>query len=169
MEEVIVHIDRQTADTTVHVELTFQRPIAPAPPVSDPPLMSADMASLQAYETEVMSTQYPAEIDDEIAQILAWMSEIDFSSIDFDPLFSVPKPDAPISKEKYATFSSRRFKKADKLKGFHQDNCVICAENFKSNQKIPTLPCGHDFHWKCLGKWVTEHKSNCPFCKADVC
>ena len=73
-----------------------------------------------------------------------------------------------LTKQQYKALPSRRFKKADLDKNFKQINCSICQEAFKSNQKIPTLPCGHDFHWNCLKKWVTETRQTCPLCQSVV-
>ena len=166
MEEITVRVGRQTQDTSTQLELTFQRPTAVWRARHPRLAITSPIAELEALEADIMSTPDPPHLINEIAQVLAFLSEIDFG---LELLNTIPMPTDHISKEKYATFTSRRFKKADALKGFHQDNCVICAEKFKSNQKIPILPCGHDFHWKCLGKWVTKQKKSCPICKADVC
>ena len=165
MEEIIVRVERQGGLTSTQVELTFQRPTA-VWRAMHAHHSAADIAELEALEADIMSTPDPPHLINEIAQVLAFLSEINFG---LELLDTIPMPTDHISKEKYATFTSRRFKKADALKGFHQDNCVICAEKFKSNQKIPILPCGHDFHWKCLEKWVTKQKKSCPICKAGVC
>ena len=107
----------------------------------------------------------------EISDILAFMQEMGISynnipnsleSSNFDETMLV-------SQEDYKKMPARRFKKADVKGGFCQANCVICSENFKSNQKIPILPCKHDFHWKCLEKWVTKQKKTCPLCKKNIC
>ena len=73
-----------------------------------------------------------------------------------------------LTKEQYKNWPSKRFKKADILENYCQDSCVICTDKFKSNNKIPILSCGHSFHWKCLGTWVTRTHSICPICKTPL-
>ena len=73
-----------------------------------------------------------------------------------------------LSRDEYNALDSRRYHKTDKDEQFKQCECVICMEKFKSNNKIPILPCGHDFHWKCLEKWATENHKVCPICKKNL-
>jgi|32_taG_2_1085360.scaffolds.fasta_scaffold15882_2 hypothetical protein len=61
----------------------------------------------------------------------------------------------------------RRFKKSDK-DPYHQKTCSICLEDFRSNQKVVTLGCKHDFHIKCARQWLCAHKSSCPVCKKSL-
>lgn len=85
-----------------------------------------------------------------------------------DPQAAPPKVYKTLTKTQYANLESRRFRKSDRDKQFEQANCSICQDAFKSNQKIPQLPCNHDFHWKCLKKWVTETRASCPLCKKSI-
>ena len=44
-------------------------------------------------------------------------------------------------------------------------SCLICYEEFKTNQFKRTLPeCSHFFHKKCVDKWLKK-KGNCPICR----
>ena len=63
---------------------------------------------------------------------------------------------------------SKRFSQAFKNEGFKQTGCTICGDEFRSNEKLPVLGCGHHFHWKCLKKWVTKHRAACPVCMGKV-
>jgi hypothetical protein len=85
-----------------------------------------------------------------------------------DPQAAQAKTHPTLTKTQYDNLESRRFRKSDRDKQFEQVNCGICQEAFKSNQKIPKLPCAHDFHWICLKKWVTETRASCPLCIKSV-
>lgn len=50
--------------------------------------------------------------------------------------------------------------------------CVVCQEQLSMNERrrrirIARLACGHQFHPKCIQKWLS-HKNNCPLCKATA-
>ena len=68
----------------------------------------------------------------------------------------------------FDSLPSKRFSKAFKNEGFKQSACTICGDEFRSNQKLPVLECGHHFHWKCLKEWVTKHRAACPVCMGEV-
>ena len=85
-----------------------------------------------------------------------------------DPQAGEPKKHPTLIKREFNNIPSRRFHKADRDNNFKQDTCIICTDAFKSNNKIPVLPCRHDFHWKCLEEWVTKHHNVCPICKQEI-
>jgi len=41
-------------------------------------------------------------------------------------------------------------------------SCVICLEDFSSNDVVAQLACGHVFHPTCVGRWLDED-GRCPF------
>lgn len=46
--------------------------------------------------------------------------------------------------------------------------CTICMEEIKKNSICKKIPkCGHEFHKKCIDKWLVESKT-CPNCRLDV-
>jgi hypothetical protein len=45
--------------------------------------------------------------------------------------------------------------------------CIICLDAFKLGDKRTLLPCTHDFHFKCINKWL-ETNNTCPVCKNNV-
>ena len=46
--------------------------------------------------------------------------------------------------------------------------CTICIEEIKKNAVCKKIPkCGHEFHKKCIDKWLVESKT-CPNCRLDV-
>eukprot|EP00931_Biecheleriopsis_adriatica_P003896 TRINITY_DN105646_c0_g1_i1.p1 TRINITY_DN105646_c0_g1~~TRINITY_DN105646_c0_g1_i1.p1 ORF type:complete len:307 (+),score=43.35 TRINITY_DN105646_c0_g1_i1:57-977(+) len=49
-----------------------------------------------------------------------------------------------------------------------QDVCTVCLEEFKKEDTLSRLPCGHVFHTTCVNKWVLEDW-RCPFrCSLDL-
>lgn len=44
------------------------------------------------------------------------------------------------------------------------DECSICLEKFKVDDKIIQLKCSHKYHTQCITKWFDKDKS-CPICR----
>ncbi|KAK4576828.1 hypothetical protein RGQ29_027389 [Quercus rubra] len=47
------------------------------------------------------------------------------------------------------------------------DSCIICQDDYKSQEKIGILDCGHEYHANCLQKWLLV-KNVCPICKSEA-
>ncbi|GKV16427.1 hypothetical protein SLEP1_g27069 [Rubroshorea leprosula] len=47
------------------------------------------------------------------------------------------------------------------------DSCIVCQEEYKNQEKIGTLDCGHEYHADCLKKWLLV-KNVCPICKTEA-
>lgn len=45
--------------------------------------------------------------------------------------------------------------------------CVVCISEYINREKLRRLPCSHDFHAKCIDKWLKSNKS-CPVCRNEV-
>ncbi|CAF3731915.1 unnamed protein product [Adineta steineri] len=45
--------------------------------------------------------------------------------------------------------------------------CDICLNEYKSDDKLRTIPCLHRFHSKCIDKWLKKN-SKCPMCRSDL-
>lgn len=45
--------------------------------------------------------------------------------------------------------------------------CAICTENLAARDQITILPCGHLFHFDCVGKWLSFRRT-CPICRHEV-
>ncbi len=52
--------------------------------------------------------------------------------------------------------------------GMDMKECSICLSNFNEGEKIRELWCGHEFHRKCVDKWVWSGKLSCPFCRVSL-
>lgn len=43
--------------------------------------------------------------------------------------------------------------------------CVVCLENFVSEELLMALPCGHAFHQQCIVVWLAAGRHCCPVCR----
>ncbi|XP_053180189.1 E3 ubiquitin-protein ligase RNF103 [Scomber japonicus] len=43
--------------------------------------------------------------------------------------------------------------------------CVVCLENFVSEELLMGLPCGHAFHQQCIVVWLAAGRNCCPVCR----
>ena len=50
----------------------------------------------------------------------------------------------------------------------NEDGCVICCCEFERRQRLKFFKqCGHEFHERCIEKWLLEQKK-CPVCNQEV-
>ncbi|KAJ3614064.1 hypothetical protein NHX12_017641 [Muraenolepis orangiensis] len=47
-----------------------------------------------------------------------------------------------------------------------QTMCVVCMCDYETCQLLRVLPCNHQFHSKCVDKWLKANRT-CPICRAD--
>ncbi|XP_024006785.1 E3 ubiquitin-protein ligase MBR2 [Eutrema salsugineum] len=47
------------------------------------------------------------------------------------------------------------------------EKCVICLCEFKYNDDVSKLGCGHEFHFECIKQWLMI-KNMCPLCKQNA-
>lgn len=45
--------------------------------------------------------------------------------------------------------------------------CVVCLMDFEEKQSVRVLPCLHEYHSKCIDKWLKSNRT-CPICRAEV-
>ena len=45
--------------------------------------------------------------------------------------------------------------------------CSICLEDIKDKRKCKQTECGHQYHKKCLNKWLT-FGNTCPYCRHEL-
>lgn len=48
------------------------------------------------------------------------------------------------------------------------DKCPICLQELEKDEEITRLPCRHYFCTKCIERWLTECRGQCPICLAPV-
>tara|TARA_B110000902_G_scaffold261494_2_gene336379 strand:+ start:49 stop:405 length:357 start_codon:yes stop_codon:yes gene_type:complete len=67
--------------------------------------------------------------------------------------------------------SYRLNKKIKKINGSDLENlineCSICLEEYKINEKIMILDCDHIYHKECINLWLNENH-NCPICRENI-
>lgn len=55
-----------------------------------------------------------------------------------------------------------------KLKNGKPEECTICLNEFKQRERIRKLDCEHEFHKKCIDKWLLEGGNHCcPICRKE--
>ncbi|CAF0859957.1 unnamed protein product [Rotaria sordida] len=50
---------------------------------------------------------------------------------------------------------------------FNQAECTICRTDYKANEKVKKLPCGHIFHDSCVAQWLSI-TGICPVCRHRI-
>lgn len=51
--------------------------------------------------------------------------------------------------------------------GDPESSCSICLSDYDEGCQLRRLPCGHDFHRRCVDKWLQRNK-HCPLCVQAV-
>ena len=46
--------------------------------------------------------------------------------------------------------------------------CSICYDNITATCEKRVLPCKHEFHAGCIGRWLRTGTNTCPLCRASV-
>lgn len=46
--------------------------------------------------------------------------------------------------------------------------CAVCLEVYSQGALICGLPCGHNYHEKCVMRWFQTDNSQCPICRWPV-
>lgn len=47
--------------------------------------------------------------------------------------------------------------RASTLGGAEGERCLVCQEDWHSDQELRLLPCGHAFHLECADAWLTQN------------
>uniref|UniRef100_A0AAY4BPM5 RING-type domain-containing protein n=1 Tax=Denticeps clupeoides TaxID=299321 RepID=A0AAY4BPM5_9TELE len=53
------------------------------------------------------------------------------------------------------------------VRNSRQSDCRICLCEYTAGEELRVLPCLHDFHAECVGRWLQQSPS-CPICRADT-
>jgi len=63
-----------------------------------------------------------------------------------------------------------RLEKCKRIKNNEENiQCNICFEQFKENQYKREVVCGHNFHKKCIDKWINKYNNfSCPTCRCNL-
>lgn len=46
-------------------------------------------------------------------------------------------------------------------------SCVVCMENYATDDEISIMPCSHKFHRECIKTWLRQ-SNTCPICKSSL-
>jgi hypothetical protein len=60
-----------------------------------------------------------------------------------------------------------KYAKTPGLNENENEECSICIDEFKEDQNLRKLGCGHKFHQHCIDQWLVKQPS-CPNCKSQV-
>jgi len=52
--------------------------------------------------------------------------------------------------------------------GRGEPECGICLVDYRENEIMRLLQCGHHFHASCADTWLQKHRNQCPFCRAVI-
>ncbi|XP_063432867.1 uncharacterized protein LOC134714992 isoform X1 [Mytilus trossulus] len=72
-----------------------------------------------------------------------------------------------LTKPEIEQLPAYRFNKENHNSDMDQTNCVVCMCDFENRQLLRVLPCSHEFHAKCVDKWLKTNRT-CPICRADA-
>ena len=48
------------------------------------------------------------------------------------------------------------------------DICSICRDEIMKNSLTISIPCKHNFHIRCITKWIRTGKKTCPVCRCTI-
>jgi E3 ubiquitin-protein ligase RNF38/44 len=71
-----------------------------------------------------------------------------------------------LSKSEIEKISCYKYKGSPKS-DLEQVTCIICISEFELKQTLRVLPCSHEYHAKCIDKWLKSNRS-CPICRQDA-
>ncbi|KAL9247006.1 hypothetical protein vseg_020478 [Gypsophila vaccaria] len=108
----------------------------------------------------VMLAEALFEVLDEIHQQSVVLS----SRPSLSSIGSVPAPSETVE-----SLPVRVFTKSPKSQSEDGSQCYICLVEYEEGDEMRSLPCHHEFHKKCIDKWLKEIHRVCPLCRGDIC
>ncbi|KAJ3790225.1 hypothetical protein GGU10DRAFT_341420 [Lentinula aff. detonsa] len=55
--------------------------------------------------------------------------------------------------------------KAGKVRSNCVEQCLICLEEYNSQDSVRVMECKHAFHMNCVDRWLLEGRNSCPACR----
>ncbi|CAH1800376.1 unnamed protein product [Owenia fusiformis] len=49
----------------------------------------------------------------------------------------------------------------------NDEACAVCLDGYRTNELLRVLPCGHEFHKKCVDPWLVANRT-CPLCLLNI-
>ncbi|XP_074270444.1 uncharacterized protein LOC141594159 [Silene latifolia] len=108
----------------------------------------------------VMLAEALFEVLDEIHQQSVVLS----SRPSLSSIGSVPAPNDVVE-----SLPVRIYTKSPKLQSEEAAQCYICLVEYEEGDDMRIMPCRHEFHKKCVDKWLKEIHRVCPLCRGDIC
>jgi len=78
------------------------------------------------------------------------------------------KRQGPVASEEALAALPTRIVGLRSLAELATDLCTVCQEGLQHGDEVKRLPCGHEFHADCIGRWLTTRKNACPLCAQAV-
>jgi len=73
----------------------------------------------------------------------------------------------PPASEEAITRLKTEIMTAETAKTCSEVPCAICQDEYKENEEVVCLPCGHKYHQGCVVPWLQRH-CTCPVCRYEV-
>ena len=80
---------------------------------------------------------------------------------------SLEENNKPIVATEEQMESLGNYQRVSKEEVSEDNTCCICLAPYKIGEGKRTLGCDHSFHKKCIDKWLTTSKSECPICRKN--
>ncbi|KAM1162966.1 hypothetical protein ACFX13_001968 [Malus domestica] len=117
------------------------------------------------YQHFSMQEHYRDEIHD----------NVDVDNMNYEELQALEETngsvDQGLSEEILSMLPSHKYKPPKKKVGSTDEDsnkeCSICMMEYKRGDAMTTLPCSHQYHEKCIKKWL-ENDKKCCICKKEV-
>mmetsp|Transcript_36517 Transcript_36517/g.26591 ORF Transcript_36517/g.26591 Transcript_36517/m.26591 type:complete len:91 (+) Transcript_36517:2068-2340(+) len=77
-----------------------------------------------------------------------------------------PLQGKPTAKEFIDKLETKEYGKLGPVLPPPNKECLVCLEQFKSDDKVLRLPCGHIFHVDCILPWL-KVRNTCPACRKE--
>jgi hypothetical protein len=62
---------------------------------------------------------------------------------------------------------SKLIPKSEKVKHNNNNECSVCIHEYKIGEFKRKLICGHEYHKKCIDKWLKDCIT-CPICRKEI-
>ncbi|KAG6879822.1 hypothetical protein C0992_011105 [Termitomyces sp. T32_za158] len=60
----------------------------------------------------------------------------------------------------------QQYEREDRISYNCTERCLICLDDYQSDEDIRVMKCRHAFHQNCVDKWLETGRNNCPACRS---
>jgi len=134
----------------------------------------------QFSEEDLAALQAAMEIEDEVDTNGDTEENIghDTSNMSYETMLQLGEHLGDVKSERWASVAQQKIdalpifqfdpKKIDKMNANDCDiKCLICQEEYCTEENLRRLPCGHCFHHNCVDQWLLS-KDFCPYCRTSL-